>query len=116
MEGLLERSDFFEEDAIVTSDLAVHEVANSLWVQQVLRRSITEGPRYLVEFFGLVDSTKIQLVRTGEELMREAYSISLRNKATAYDSVFVALSLQTGLPLKTLDEKQMGIFLKESRK
>ncbi len=88
-------------------------MVNSIWVHQNLRHTFDDGLHYLALFFGLVDSTKIQVIRGGEPLLRKAFEVASRNGTALYDSVFVALALQTGLPLRTLDEKQSKTMAKE---
>jgi predicted nucleic acid-binding protein len=48
--------------------------------------------------------------------MQDSYLVAKQNSITIYDDVFVALSLQLDLSLKTLDKAQTRAFKSESNK
>jgi len=106
---------YFDEDASeravevaskhspITLDLAVAEVGNAAWKR--------------VAFFGeSKDATWKSLYKCLEfikscsqissfELAELAYEISVENKTTFYDSLFLAAAEKEGVPLYTLDKK-----------
>jgi predicted nucleic acid-binding protein len=47
---------------IVTVDLAVYEVANSVWKHQYLLRDLRDGLRYLSIFHGLLETNRIRAI------------------------------------------------------
>ncbi len=102
------------DEQIVTSDVAVYEVANAVWKRENLLKNLENGLQYIAIFFGFIESGKIVVLPSNENLMQESYKIAKRSSITLYDAVFVALALEFGLPLKTLDKAQIRAFKLES--
>jgi predicted nucleic acid-binding protein len=98
---------------VISVDLAVHEVANSVWKHEHVLKDIKEGLGYLSEFMRIIKSGKITLVTPDESLIKRAYGIASKHKQTLYDSMFIALALDTGSELKTLDDRQQEILSSE---
>ena len=48
--------------------------------------------------------------------MERSYSIAARNNASVYDAAFVALALESGYQLMTLDKQQAAIVRKEYKR
>ncbi len=115
IEGILKRKELLEEDLILTVDLAVHEVVNSLWKHQHVLKDLGDGLAYVSILYGLLESKKIRAVSPNEELMRRSYLLAARNKASIYDTVFVALALDAGLELATFDKGQATIMQSEPK-
>ena len=67
---------------------------------------------YLEHFYGLIDSGKITLLYPNLKLMQESYRISKAQGIAMYDSIFICLAIKLGINLRTLDQKQDGIFRK----
>lgn len=103
-----------QEDVILTLDLAVHEVANSIWKHQNILKDISDGLPYLTIFFGLIEAGTIRVVSPSGGLMRRAYMLSAKYGLPTYDTVFVSLALEAGLVLKTFDEHQRRIMRLET--
>ncbi len=114
VEGLLKRQELLREEDIVTADLAVYEVANSIWKHQYLLKDLRDGPRYLSIFDGLLETNRIRAVRPTQELMERSYALAARNGLPVYDAVFIALALETGAGLRTYDRQQAAVMEKES--
>lgn len=110
IEALLNNKTRFEEDEIVSPDLALYEVANSVWKHQHLLKDVEEGSRYTFQLFDLVESGVITLIHPDLQLMKKAYDISGKEKLPVYDSIFLALALEIGAELRSLDEKMMSVF------
>ena len=114
VEGLLKRQELLREEDIVTADLAVYEVANSIWKHQYLLKDLRDGPRYLSIFNGLLETNRIRAVHPAQELMERSYALAARNGLPVYDAVFIALALETGVGLMTYDRRQAAVMKKES--
>ncbi len=94
---------------MLAPDLALYEVANSIWKHQTLIRDIKDGLPYLALFLGLVDSGAITLVRPWDELVRRSYVLASEQRIPVYDATFVALSVELGLAFKTFDQRAARI-------
>ena len=116
VEGLLTGQAEFEADRFLAPELLVHEVSNALFVQHQILHRIPDGLPYLKRLFDAIASDSLVLVPSSEELARETYEIASRSGAAVYDCVFVALALQNGMQLRTLDRKQADIFEMEKRR
>lgn len=81
-------------------------MVNSVWKHQFLLKDLSDGLPYVSIFYGLLESGRIRLVRPDRDLMERAYTIAGRYGSAVYDTVFVALALETGMGLKTLDRRQ----------
>ncbi len=90
-------------------------MANSIWKHQTLLRDIKDGLPYLALFLALVDSGAITLVRPWSELVRKSYSLASEQRIPFYDAIFIALSLELGLALKTFDQRVARIVKNLSR-
>ena len=110
-EALLKNKNILErEDTIVTADLALYEVANSIWKNQFLLKTIEDGSKYLTLMVDLVESGSIVLIRPDLRLLKRAYEIAEREMIPIYDAVFLALALELGVELRSLDNRMMKIF------
>lgn len=114
VEGLLKNKELLQEDLLVTLDLAVYEVANSIWKHEFLLRDIKDGFEYLSILQGLIESGRIQLLHVSKEALETAYSLSSKYKRSMYDTVFVAVALELGSELSTYDRRQSEL-LKSAR-
>ena len=106
---------YFEEDASIraeraasdyspiTLDLAVAEVGNAAWKRVVFfKESRDASLRSLLSCLQFIKSCTII---NSSDLAESAYEISLENKTTFYDSLFLAAAGQANAPLLTLDRK-----------
>ena len=100
---------------MITPDLALYEVANSIWKHQTLLRDVKDGLPYLALFLELVGSGAITLVRPWNELVRKSYLLASEQRIPVYDAAFIALSLELGLALKTFDQRLARIAKSLSR-
>jgi predicted nucleic acid-binding protein len=110
----LKKEELLEEDEILTVDLAVYEVANSIWKHQYLLKDLKNGLQYLLIFYGLLETNKIRAIHPSLELMERSYAVAMRNKLNLYDAVFIALALEFGTALKTYDGEQAAIMQREN--
>lgn len=110
VEGLLKDASLLENKLIITPDLAIYEVANSIWKHEVLLKDVKDGQAYIDAMFALVASGAVQLVRPNESMARQAYEIASKKRSTFYDAIFAAMAMELGLELKTLDEKQRKLL------
>ena len=106
VEALLKRKGLFEEDFLVTVDLAVYESVNSIWKHQFLIKDLDDGLPYVSVLYGFIESGRIRVIHPGEELMGRGYSLAAKNKLSIYDAIFVALALELDLELATFDKRQ----------
>jgi len=116
IEGLLRKKRLLEEDTILTLDLALYEVTNSIWKHHYILKDLEDGLPYLSIFFGLIDAGTIRMVSPTDEIMKQSYLLATRNKLSIYDTAFVSLALKSGLELKTFDKQQNSVMLHESRR
>jgi predicted nucleic acid-binding protein len=111
--GLLRDRNVLESDSIITLDLALHEVVNSVWKHQYIIKDIKQGYDFVSVMFEMIDSNAIVLVRPDRKLVELAYNIAAKHKTSFYDCIFVALAIEVGLALKTMDEQQAKILKAE---
>jgi len=110
---------FFKEDAsqraldavtepdLITLDLALAEVGNVAWKQVMLCDADRDLTLKALQKCQLFISEACEVVRA-EELLVEAYEISIACKAAFYDSLFLALAEREKVPLLTLDRKMFN--------
>ncbi|MEJ2771503.1 MULTISPECIES: type II toxin-antitoxin system VapC family toxin [unclassified Stygiolobus] len=97
-------------EGVMTLDLSIKEVANALW-----KKTLTSETKEDVAIKVLSDLVKHEamLVVNQDKYLIEAFKISIRNKITIYDSLFIALAKLNNLELVTSDRKQYEIAMKE---
>jgi len=89
----------------VTVDLAAEEAANAIWKAYRLRGLVDrEAALKLYRLLGVN-----VLPEPGERYLDTAFTVALDHGLTVYDALYVALALEKGLPLLTLDEKQARV-------
>ena len=110
---------FFKEDAsqraldavtepdLITLDLALAEVGNVAWKQVMLCDADRDLTLRALQKCQIFISEACEVVRA-EDLLVEAYEISIACKATFYDSLFLALAEREKVPLLTLDRKMFN--------
>lgn len=112
-EALLKNKNLFEqEDSIISPDLALYELTNTVWKHQFLFKDVEDGSQYISFLGDLIESGSIILVRPDWLLLKSAYEIAGKKKLSIYDAIFLALAFETGLELRSLDGKMMDIFRK----
>lgn len=111
VEGLLKNASFLESEEIIAPDLAFYEVINSVWKHEVILKDIKDGKPYLKLLFELVTAQWVRFVRPDEKIVKDGYRLSLEKRRNFYDTIFVALALDLGLPLKTLDDVQRRLMV-----
>jgi predicted nucleic acid-binding protein len=116
VEGLLSNKELLSRDQIITSELSIYETANTIWKHEFLLKSIQNGGEYLTILYGLIDSGRITVISSDQNLIQAAYLVAKSNGITPYDAIFVCMALKLQLALKTLDEKQSHTFEIELRK
>jgi len=98
------------EEGVITLDLSIKEVANTLW-KKILIGEMNEDLAIKI-LYDLLKCEAIIIVNQDEYLI-EAFKISNRNKITIYDSLFIALAKSKNLELVTSDKKQYEIAKNE---
>ncbi len=111
--GLLKDRNVLESESIITLDLALHEVVNSVWKHQYIIKDIRQGYDFANVMFDMIDSNAITLVRPDRKLVEMAYNIAAKHKTSFYDCIFIALAIEAGLALKTMDGQQAKILKAE---
>ena len=114
VEAILKKNELLGADGILTADLAVYEVANSIWKHQFLLKDIEDGPSFLSVFYELIESGAINIIRYTKKMLVEAYALAGKLKVTVYDATFLHLALETGMELKSLDSRLLRIFNSEA--
>jgi len=101
------------EGGSITLDLAFKEAFNAIW-----KRVVMDGLEEDYASKVLASFLKSELVKRvdQERFLREAFAIAVRGKITVYDSLFIALARETGMPLLTSDAKQARAAEKENAK
>jgi len=106
---------YFEEDASeravkaangycpITLDLAVAEVGNAAWKRVSFFKESKEAT--WLSLSKCLQFIKSCTIMNSSDLAGQAYEISLENKTTFYDSLFLAAAQQEKVPLLTLDKK-----------
>lgn len=115
VEGILRDASIFENETFVAPDIALYEVANTIWKHETLIGDLKDSSIRLNMFAELVSNQTIELVMPDKKLLDQTFQLSIRHRTPVYDTVFVALALRLGLELKTFDEKQSLTLLKERR-
>lgn len=110
VEGLLKTKALFEDDILVSLDLAVYEAANSVWKHEFLLKDIEDGELYLAILRGLIESGRIELVHASKEVMEVAYTLAAKCKRPVCDTVFVALALELESDFVTFDKRQAALY------
>ena len=92
-----------------TIELAVKEVANSIWKRVKLLRDIDEN-KALTILGDLLELRRTALrIEPQDVYLGQALEIALKNDATIYDSLFIAQALTKKAILVTSDKKQAQI-------
>jgi predicted nucleic acid-binding protein len=114
-QGVLRDASLFEHDTLIAPDLALYEVANTLWKHETLIGDLKDPHARIELLLELVANRRIQLVRPDKKLLDHTYALSIKHKLPVYDCVFVALALQLKTELLSLDGKQSMILSKEKQ-
>jgi predicted nucleic acid-binding protein len=114
IEGILRDAALFENQALVSPDLALYEVVNALWKHETLLHDLKDAREHIELLSDLVSNERIQLVRPDRKLINETYALSLKHGLAIYDSVFIALALQLKMKLATYDAKQSSVMSEET--
>jgi len=115
IEGILRDATLFENEALVSPDLALYEVVNALWKHEILLHDLKDAQPRIEVLSDLISNQRVQLVRPDRELLNETYALSVRHGQSIYDCVFIALALQLKMELATFDRKQSTILRKEKQ-
>ncbi len=113
VQGLLRDTDLLVADSIITLDLALHEVSNAIWKHEFILNDINHGIDFINVMHDLIDSGAVTLVTSNRKMTRRAYDIAAKYRVSFYDCIFIILSIETGLPLRTMDDQQMKILKAE---
>ncbi len=112
--ALDKREELLEGERTITADLAVYEVANSIWKHQFILKDIDDGPSFLSIFYELIESGAISIIRYTKKTLRETYDLAGKHKISVYDATFLHLALETGLELRSIDARLLRIFNSEA--
>ncbi len=93
----------------VTCDLALKEVANTIWKHMVIFKSYSK--KVALEKFVVLNKLARNVLDIEDEGMyfREAFEIALKTGLTVYDAIFIAQALKHRASLLTSDEKQADV-------
>ncbi len=112
-EGILRDVALLEKESLVSPDLALYEVVNTLWKHEILIGDVEDSQERIELLLDLVSNERVQLVRPDKKLLNDSYALSLKHRLPIYDSVFVALALQLKIDLATFDSRQSTVLSKE---
>jgi len=91
----------YVKEGCITLDLAVKETANAL-VKKTLRGEVDmETAREILNYI-----PRIVKITSQREQFPRALEIAVKHKLPIYDALFIALSVNTNIPLLTSDKKQ----------
>ena len=96
----------------VSVDHVVKEVANTIWKAACVRKLITTGEARKACDILLRMINKNIILRPELEYLSKAVEISIKHSITVYDSLYIALALEEGKPLLTLDRQQAQVAKK----
>lgn len=113
--GILEDRSLLTAERIITADLALYETTNTILKHHVFLKRISDGAPYLSILHGLLRTNALFAVKPWEGLLGRAYELAVRNRVSLYDTIFVALALETGLELRSFDKEQLTIMKREKR-
>ena len=116
VKAILEDESLIRGEQFVAPDIIVFEVTNAIWKHECLLKNLDDGTPYITLLYDLIKSGKINILSPNETLMQESYLIAKQNSITIYDAVFIALAVQLGVSMKTLDKMQIRAFKLESAK
>lgn len=93
----------------VTCDLALKEVANTIWKHMVIFKSYSK--KVALEKFVVLNKLARNVLDIEDEgtYFREAFEIALKTGLTVYDAIFIAQALKHRASLLTSDEKQADV-------
>ena len=112
-EGILRDAALLEKETLVSPDLALYEVVNTLWKHEILIGDVKDSQERIELLLDLISNEQVRLVRPDKKLLNESYALSLKHRLPIYDSIFVALALQLNMDLATFDNKQSTVLTKE---
>ena len=115
IEGILRDATLLENETLVSPDLVLYEVANTLWKHETLIGDLRDSQQRIELLLDLVSNERVQLVRPDRKLLNETYALSLKHRLPIYDSIFVALALQLKIELATFDSKQSNVLRQEKQ-
>jgi len=115
IEGILRDATLLENETLVSPDLVLYEVANTLWKHETLIGDLRDSQQRIELLLDLVSNERVQLVRPDRKLLNETYALSLKHRLPIYDSIFVALALQLRIELATFDNKQSSVLSQEKQ-
>ncbi|MCD6244794.1 MAG: type II toxin-antitoxin system VapC family toxin [Candidatus Korarchaeota archaeon] len=101
------------EQGVVTLELAVEEVANSLW-KKVLREEMAEEDAIRI----ILDLASGDIIRIEDQgkYLEEAFDIAVKKRITIYDALFISLAKSRKLELVTCDRRQGRVAEEEGVK
>lgn len=116
IEGILRNATLLENGILISPDLALYEVVNTLWKHDALIGDLRDARERIELLTELISTGCLQLVRPDKKLLDETYKLSVKRKLPVYDSVFIALALQLKTDLATFDGKQSDTLTEERGK
>ncbi len=101
------------EQGVVTLELAVKEVANSLW-KKVLREEMAEEDAIRI----ILDLASGDIIRIEDQgkYLEEAFDIAVKKRITIYDALFISLAKSRKFELVTCDRRQGRVAEEEGVK
>ena len=92
-----------EDLTLASPDFLFAEVGNVLW-KKTLRGEISEYAGQTI--LNTLKQARIRIYRSSSvRLLSLAFQLAVEAQTTFYDSLYVALAIQTGLPLVTADRR-----------
>ncbi|RLF10462.1 MAG: VapC toxin family PIN domain ribonuclease [Thermoprotei archaeon] len=90
-------------------DHVVKEVANAIWKAAYMKKLLTISEAHKAYDILLRIVNKNVVLYPELKYLSKAVEISMRYGATVYDSLYIALASEEGMPLLTLDELQIQV-------
>lgn len=93
----------------ITIDLAIKEVANVIWKDAFLRKTIDKNTALeLLDVLLSMVGVNI-IVEREEEYLKSALEVAISAGVSVYDALYISLAQKEALPLLTLDDKQARV-------
>jgi predicted nucleic acid-binding protein len=115
VQAILRDAEVLASDRTITVDLALHGVTNAIRKHEYMIKDIKQGISFVKILIELIDSGTITLATPNRKMIEMAYHLTAKHKTSYYDCISVALAVETGLGLKTVDSEQEEVMKAEER-
>ena len=90
-------------EGCITVDLAIKEVANTIW-KRYLKKELSNSDAYKL-YKSFIENLMVKVTRQ-ENILDNAFKIAIKHRCTLYDALYIALAKKENSELITSDKKQ----------